>query len=83
MRQRRNILIDLLTRVKANRVTCVATLNPAMHPQTESQGVLEAFDGQIDLYEAEIQVRPKLIRVRRLVGRKFIDTELRIDKDRI
>jgi len=54
-----------------------------MHPQTESQGVLEAFDGQIDLYEAEIQVRPKLIRVRRLGGRQFIDTELRIDKNRI
>ena len=79
----RRWLIDILTRVKASQVTCVATLNPAMHPQTESQGVLEAFDGQIDLYEAEIQVRPKLIRVRRLGGRQFIDTELRIDKNRI
>jgi KaiC/GvpD/RAD55 family RecA-like ATPase len=79
----RRWLIDILTRVKSNHVTCVATLNPAMHPQTESQGVLEAFDGQIDLYEAEIQVRPKLIRVRRLGGRKFIDTELRVDKDKI
>jgi hypothetical protein len=79
----RRWLIDILTRVKASQVTCVATLNPAMHPQQESQGVLEAFDGQIDLYEAEIQVRPKLIRVRRLAGRKFMDTELRVDKDKI
>ncbi len=79
----RRWLMDILTRIKADRVTCIATLNPAMHPQTETQGVLETFDGQIDLYEAEIQVRPKLIRVRRLGGRKFTDTELRVDKDRI
>jgi hypothetical protein len=79
----RRWLIDILTRVKASHVTCVATLNPAMHPQPESQGVLEAFDGQIDLYEAEVQVRPKLIRVRRLGGHKFIDTELRVDKEKI
>jgi hypothetical protein len=79
----RRWLMDILTRIKADHVTCIATLNPAMHPPTESQGVLETFDGQIDLYEAEIQVRPKLIRVRRLGGRRFIDTELRVDKDRI
>jgi len=79
----RRWLMDILTRIKEKQVTCIATLNPAMHPQTEAQGVLETFDGHLDLYEAEIQVRPKLIRVRRLGGRKFVDTELRVDKDRI
>jgi hypothetical protein len=79
----RRWLMDILTRIKASQMTCIATLNPAMHSPAEAQGVLETFDGHIDLYEAEVQVRPKLIRVRRLGGRKFIDTELRIDKDRI
>jgi KaiC/GvpD/RAD55 family RecA-like ATPase len=79
----RRWLMDILTRSKAKQVTCVATLNPAMHPSTEVQGVLETFDGHVNLYEAEMQVRPKLIRVMRLGGRKFVDTELRVDKDRI
>jgi hypothetical protein len=75
--------MDILTRIKENRITSLATLNPAMHPQTEVQSVLETFDGHLDLYEAQVQVRPKLIQVRRLAGRKFVDTELRVDKDRI
>jgi hypothetical protein len=79
----RRWLVDILTRTKGSGVTCVATLNVAMHPQTESQGVLETFDGQVDLYEAEVQVRPKLIRVKRLGGRRFVDTELRVDKEKI
>jgi len=79
----RRWLMDILTRIKAGQGTCIATLNPAMHPQAEVQSVLETFDGHIDLYEAEVQVRPKLLRVMRLGGRKFIDTELRVDKDRI
>ena len=77
----RRWLMDILGRCKTNQMTCLAALNPAMHPAGESQAVLETFDGHLDLYEAEIQVRPKLIRVRKLGGRKFIDNELRVDKE--
>ena len=73
----RRWLMDILGRSKTNQMTCLAALNPAMHPAEESQAVLETFDGHLDLYEAEIQVRPKMIRVRKLGGRKFIDNELR------
>jgi len=79
----RRWLMDILGRCKTNQMTCLAALNPAMHPAGESQAVLETFDGHLDLYEAEIQVRPKLIRVRKLGGRKFIDNELRVDKENI
>lgn len=75
--------MDILGRSKANQITCLAALNPAMHPAGESQAVLETFDGHLDLYEAEIQVRPKLIRVRKLGGRRFIDNELRVEKENI
>jgi KaiC/GvpD/RAD55 family RecA-like ATPase len=78
----RRWLMDILGRSKTNQMTCLAALNPAMHPAEESQAVLETFDGHLDLYEAEIQVRPKLIRVRKL-GRKFIDNELRVEKESI
>ena len=54
-----------------------------MHPAGESQAVLEAFDRHVELDEAEVQVRPKLIRVRKLGGRKFIDSELRVEKENI
>jgi hypothetical protein len=54
-----------------------------MHPVGESQAILETFDGHVELYEAEIQVRPKLIRVRKLRGHEFIDSELRVEKENI
>jgi hypothetical protein len=55
----------------------------AMHPGDESQAVLETFDGHIDLYEAELHVHPKLIRVKKFGGRKFLDNELLVDKEKI
>lgn len=79
----RRWLMDILGRSKSNQMTCLATLNPAMHPGGESQAVLETFDGHIDLYEAELQVRPKLIRVRKFGGKKFLDNELVVDREKI
>ena len=79
----RRWLMGILGRSKTSQMTCLATLNPAMHPAEECQAVLETFDGHLDLYEAEIQVRPKLIRVRKLGGRKFLESELRVEKDSI
>ena len=79
----RRWLMDILGRNKTNQITCLATFNPAMHSAGESQAVLETFDGHIDLYEAEVQVRPKLIRVKKLGGRKFLDTDIRVEKEKI
>jgi KaiC/GvpD/RAD55 family RecA-like ATPase len=79
----RRWLMDILGRSKANQITCLATFNPEMHPAGESQAVLETFDGHIDLYEAEVQVRPKLIRVKKLGGRRFLDSDMRVEKDKI
>lgn len=79
----RRWLMDILGRSKSNQMTCLATLNPAMHPSSESQAALETFDGHIDLYEAELHVRPKLIRVRKLGGGKFLDNELLVEREKI
>lgn len=79
----RRWLMDILGRGKSTRVTYLATLNPAMHSDQESQAVLETFDGHIELFEGEIQVRPKLIRVKKLAGRKFLDEELLVRRERI
>ena len=79
----RRWLMDILGRSKARRITTLATFNQAMHPPQESQAVLESFDGHIDLFEAEVQVRPKLIRIKKLGGRQFLDGEVRVEKDKI
>jgi len=75
--------MDILGRSKSSQITCLATLNPAMHSPQESQAVLETFDGHIDLFEGEMQVRPKLIRIRKLAGRRFLDEELLVRKEKI
>lgn len=79
----RRWLMDILGRSKSSRVTCLATLNPAMHPATESQMALETFDGHIDMYEAELHVHPKLIRVKKMGGRKFLENDLLVQRDSI
>lgn len=79
----RRWLMDILGRSKSSRITCLATLNPAMHSAAESQAVLETFDGHIDLYEGQIQVRPKIIQVKKLGGQKFLDSEPFVDKEKI
>ena len=43
----RRWLVDILTRIKADQVTCIATLNPGMHSQTESQGVAKHSTGKL------------------------------------
>ena len=75
--------MDILGRSKSSEMTCLATLNLAMHSGDESQAVLETFDGHIDLYEAELHVHPKLIRVKKFGSRKFLDNELLVDKEKI
>jgi KaiC/GvpD/RAD55 family RecA-like ATPase len=82
-RATRRWLMDILGRSKSSEMTCLATLNLAMHSGDESQAVLETFDGHIDLYEAELHVHPKLIRVKKFGGRKFLDNELLVDKEKI
>jgi len=79
----RRWLMDILGRGKGIQMTCLATLNPAMHSAQELQAILETFDGHIDLYEADAQVRPKLIQVKKLGGRTYLDSEIRVEKDRI
>jgi KaiC/GvpD/RAD55 family RecA-like ATPase len=79
----RRWLMDILGRSKSSDMTCLATLNPAMHTDVESQAMLETFDGHIDLYEAELHVHPKLIRVKKFGGRKYLDNELLVDKEKI
>jgi hypothetical protein len=79
----RRWLMDILGRSKSYQITTLATLNPDMHPTQESQAVLEVFDGHIELFEGEIQVRPKLMRVSKLAGHAFLDEELVVRRDKI
>lgn len=79
----RRWLMDILGRSRGFQMTCLATLNPAMHSSQELHAVLETFDGHVDLYEAEVQVRPKVIQVRKFGGRSFLDSEVRVEKERI
>jgi KaiC/GvpD/RAD55 family RecA-like ATPase len=79
----RRWLMDILGRSKSYHITSLATLNPTMHSAGESQAALETFDGHIDLYEADLHVHPKLIRVKKLGGRRFLDNELLVEREKI
>jgi len=80
----RKWLMDVLARAKASGMTTLATLNTRMHPADEAQTVIELFDGHIELQEEDVVTRgAKMIRVRKLGGRRFIEKDLLVEKEGI
>ena len=80
----RKWLMDILARAKSAKMTVLATFNPKMHSTEEAHTVQELFDGHIDLQEGEVLTKQaKMIRVRKLGGRKFVEMDLLVEKEQI
>lgn len=80
----RKWLSDFIAKRKSEKYTTVATLNPMIAPIQETETVVDFFDGVIEIYEREKELRPKrFLMVRKLYGRKHSETELRLDKDKL
>jgi KaiC/GvpD/RAD55 family RecA-like ATPase len=76
-------LDDFIARHKSEGFTVLATLNPLISSDQESQKVIDLFDGIIDIYERELLDRSRrFLIVKKMHGMKYIDTELMLDKDK-
>ena len=76
-RQTRRWLNGLLPELKSKGFTVLAVMDLGMHPQQETNAVLDLFDGEISLYERE---NVTFLRVKRMTEQKYSEGELRLGK---
>lgn len=80
----RKWLDDFVGKRKAEGFTVLATLNPLISSKQESQTIIDLFDGIIEIYEKELRERARrFLIVKKMYGRKYIETELMLDKDKL
>lgn len=78
----RKWLRETITKFKQKNCTILATLNPHMHTKEEAQSLLDLFDGQIDLYEKEINGEPKMcMRIKRLSNSQYSTKECNLIRE--
>jgi predicted transcriptional regulator/KaiC/GvpD/RAD55 family RecA-like ATPase len=82
--QTRRWLTGLIPELKSKGFTILAVLNPQMHPPEETQAVLDLFDGEIRIYEKELEMgSEKSLTVRKMYNQKYLETELPLRKERL
>jgi KaiC/GvpD/RAD55 family RecA-like ATPase len=82
--QTRRWLTSLITELKSNGFTPLATLNPQMHSSQELQAILDLFEGEINLYEKETEKgSEKFLKIKRMSNQEYLEDELLLTKERL
>jgi KaiC/GvpD/RAD55 family RecA-like ATPase len=80
----RKWLSDFIAKRKGEGFTALAFLNPLVSPKEETQTLIDVFDGVIEIYERELRERARrFLVVKRMYGRKYSESELMLDKDKL
>jgi KaiC/GvpD/RAD55 family RecA-like ATPase len=80
----RKWLDDFISKRKSEGFTVLGILNPLISAKQESQTIIDLFDGVIEIYEKELRERSRrFLIVKKMYGRRYIETELMLDKDKL
>ncbi len=80
----RKWLDDFIGKRKSEGFTVLAILNPLISSKQESQTIIDLFDGIIEIYEKELRERARrFLIVKKMYGKKYIESELMLDKDKL
>jgi len=80
----RKWLGDFIPKRKAQGFTILATLNPLITTQQEIQGVIDLFNGVIEIVEKQVTDKPRrFLVVRRMAGQRYSGNELLLDRDKM
>jgi len=80
----RRWLADFVGKRKSEGFTIVATLNPLSISKEDMQTVVDLFDGVIEIFEKELKERSRrFVVVKKMYGRKYSESELMLDKDKL
>ena len=82
--QTRRWLTGLIPELKSKGFTILAVINPQMHPSEEAQAVLGLFEGEISIYEKELETGlGKLLKIRKMYNQRYLESELPLRKERL
>ena len=80
----RKWLRETVTKLKAKGFTILALLNPHMHTKEETQALLDLFDGQISLFEKDIQGNTRIfMQVKRMNNTKYSSKDTILIKENL
>lgn len=80
----RKWLRETITKFKQKNFTILATLNPHMHSKEDTQSLLDLFDGQIEIYEKELQNETRMfLRVKRLNNNRYSSKETMLVRENL
>jgi KaiC/GvpD/RAD55 family RecA-like ATPase len=80
----RKWLDDFIGKRKTEGFTIIGVLNPLISSQQDTQTIMDLFDGVIEIYERELKERARrFLIVKKLYGRKYVDSELMLDRDKL
>jgi hypothetical protein len=55
-----------------------------MHPSEEVQAVLDLFEGEINIYEKELETRSeKFLKIKKMSNQRYLENELSLRKERL
>jgi KaiC/GvpD/RAD55 family RecA-like ATPase len=78
----RKWLRETITKFKQKNFTILATLNPHMHSKEDVQSLLDLFDGQIEIYEKELEGETRMfMRVKRLNNSRYSSKEVQLVRE--
>lgn len=80
----RKWLDDFIAKRKVEGFTILAALNPLIVSDQERQTIIDLFEGVIEINEKSLPERPKRYAiVKKMYGRKYKDTGIDLEKDRL
>jgi len=79
----RKWIAELITDLVSRGFTVLAVMNPAMHPSDQAAGVMDLFDGEINLFEIEDPLECKnSVRVKKLKNQDYIKNSICLPKQK-
>ena len=84
--QTRRWLTGLMPELRSKGFTTLAVMNPQMHSPEEVQALLGLFNGEINIFEKEKEIKKgqkKHLRIRKMINQRYLENEMPLVKDKL
>jgi len=78
--QTRRWLNALIPELRSNGFTTLAVMDPGMHTPQEVRAVLGLFDGEINIYEKDLE---KFLKIKKMTNQKYSKSELSLQEEKL
>jgi len=78
--QTRRWLTGLLTELKSRGFTTLAVMDPGMHTPQEVRAVLGLFEGEMNIYEKDLE---KFLKIKKMTNQKYSKSELSLQEEKL